>query len=56
MKYEKLLCEVAKIHNTTPEQVEAEMTSALNATGSNITPQAFIAIVSAKAKNTLSHK
>jgi hypothetical protein len=53
MSYENLLLEVARLHNTSPEEVESEMKIALKQAGLNISPRDFIAITSAKAKNTL---
>ena len=50
VNYKALLQLVAAEHNTTPEEVEAEMQAAINATGLDISPQLFIALCAAKIK------
>lgn len=49
-KFEKLLEVVAKEHNTTPDEVEREIKAAINAAGLDLTPQAFIALCTARVK------
>ena len=53
MTYKKLLKKVAKEYGTTPEEVDREMREAIKAAGLNISPQAFIALCSTKAKKTI---
>ena len=53
MSYQKLLEQVAKEHNTTPEQVDSEMRTALQMAGYDIEPAMFIALATAKAKKTI---
>ena len=50
MTYKKLLKKVAKEYGTTPEEVDREMREAIKVAGLNISPQAFIALCSAKVK------
>ena len=50
MDYKKILQAVADEYNTTPEEVEKEIKDAIRSAGLNITPQLFIAIVTAKVK------
>jgi hypothetical protein len=54
MNYQKMLNEVAKIHNTTVDDVEREMKIALEASGLNISPKEFIKITSKTVKKTIS--
>ena len=50
MDYKKILRSVADEYNTTPEEVEKEIKDAIKSAGLNITPQLFIALVTAKIK------
>ena len=50
MKYKKLLREVAKEHNTTPNEVDAEIRAAIKAAGLNVPPQIFITMCAEKVK------
>ena len=50
MKYEKMLREVAKEYDTTPEEVDSEIREAIKAAGLNMPPQLFIAMCAAKVK------
>lgn len=53
MSYKKLLEQVAREHNTTPEQVDSEMRIALQMAGYDIEPAMFIALATDKAKKTI---
>ena len=53
MSYQRLLEQVAREHNTTPEQVDSEMRTALQMAGYDIEPAMFIALATAKAKKTI---
>ena len=53
MSYQKLLEQVAREHNTTPEDVDSEMRTALQMAGYNIEPSMFIALATAKEKKTI---
>lgn len=53
MSYQKLLEQVAREHNTTPEEVDVEMRNALHMAGYDIEPAMFIALATAKAKKTI---
>ena len=53
MSYQKLLEQVAREHNTTPEEVDVEMRTALQMAGYDIEPAMFIALATAKAKKTI---
>lgn len=53
MSYQKLLEQVAREHNTTPEEVDSEMRTALQMAGYYIEPAMFIALATAKAKKTI---
>ena len=53
MSYQNLLEQVAKEHNTTPEQVDSEMRTALQMAGYDIEPAMFIALAATKAKRTI---
>lgn len=50
MSYQKLLEQVAREHNTTPQEVDSEMRTALQTAGYDIEPAMFIALATAKAK------
>ena len=50
LDYKKILQSVADEYNTTPEDVEKEIKDAIKSAGLNITPQLFIALVTAKIK------
>ena len=50
MKYKKMLREVAKEYDTTPEEVDSEIREAIKAAGLNMPPQLFIAMCAAKVK------
>lgn len=50
MDYKKILQSVADEYNTTPEDVEKEIKDAIKSADLNITPQLFIALVTAKIK------
>ena len=45
--------QVAKEHNTTPEEVDVEMRTALHMAGYDIEPAMFIALATAKVKKTI---
>ena len=47
--YEK----VAELHNTTPEEVEQEMRSAIRATGIDMEPEVFINLVARGVLNKI---
>lgn len=54
MNYKKILNKVANEYNTTPEEVDAEIRSAIKAAGYNdISPELFIALISTKVKNEI---
>lgn len=53
MRYQRLLEQVAKENNTTPEKVENEMRKALKAAGYDIEPAVFIALAASKVKKTI---
>lgn len=53
MRYQKLLEQVAKENNTTPEKIENEMQKALQAAGFDIEPSVFIALAATKVKKTI---
>ena len=53
MSYQKLLEQVAREHNTTPEEVDSEMRTALQMAGYDIEPAMFITLATAKAKKTI---
>ena len=53
MEYKKMLKQVAKKYNTTPEEVEEEMKKAIKAAGLNMSPQAFIRDCAAKTIRTI---
>lgn len=53
MSYQKLLEQVAMEHNTTPEEVDSEMRTALQMAGYDIEPAMFIALATAEAKKTI---
>lgn len=56
MRYQRLLEQVAKENNTTPEEVENEMRKALQIAGYDIEPSIFIALAASKAKKTIYRK
>lgn len=53
MSYQKLLEQVAREHNTTPQEVDSEMRTALQMAGYDTEPAMFIALATAKAKKTI---
>lgn len=53
MRYQRLLEQVAKENNTTPEEVEIEMQKALQIAGYDIEPEIFIALAASKVKKTI---
>lgn len=53
MRYQRLLEQVAKDNNTTPEEVEKEMREALKVAGYDIEPAIFIALAARKVKKTI---
>ena len=53
MSYQKLLEQVAKEHNTTPEEVDVEMRKALHMAGYDIDPALFISLAASKVKKTI---
>lgn len=53
MSYQKLLEQIAKEHNTTPEEVNSEMRTALKMAGYDIEPAMFIALATTKVKKTI---
>lgn len=53
MKYQEMLKRLAKENNSTPEEVENEMKSAIKAAGYDMEPAMFIALVSAKVKSEI---
>lgn len=53
MRYQRLLEQVAKENNTTPEKVEKEMREALKAAGYDIEPAVFIALAASKVEKTI---
>ncbi len=56
MEYKKMLKQVAKKYNTTPEEVEEEMKKAITASGFDMSPQLFISLCTAKVKKTIYRK
>ena len=50
MKYKKILREVAREYNTTPEEVDSEIRAAIKAAGLNMSPQLFISMCATKVK------
>lgn len=53
MSYQKLLEQVAREHNITPEEVDSEMRTALKMAGYDIEPSMFITLAAAKIKETI---
>lgn len=53
MRYQRLLEQVAKESNTTPEKVENEMRKTLQIAGYDIEPEIFIALAASKVKKTI---
>ena len=53
MSYQNLLEQVAKEHNTTPEEVDVEMRKALHMAGYDIDPALFISLAASKVKKTI---
>ena len=53
MNYKKILKNVAKKYNTTPEQADAEIREAIKLTGLSVSPQDFISMCSEKTKKTI---
>ncbi|MGN1420327.1 MAG: hypothetical protein ACI4XC_02280 [Eubacterium sp.] len=53
MSYQNMLEKIAKQHNTSVEEVDTEIRNAINATGLDIEPSVFIALVTRKTKNEL---
>ena len=53
MSYQKLLEQVARKHNTTPQDVDSEMRTALQMAGYDVEPAMFIALATTKAKKTI---
>ncbi|MGN0569922.1 MAG: hypothetical protein ACI4N4_05385 [Candidatus Fimenecus sp.] len=53
MNYQKILEQLAREHNTTPDEIEREMRKALHASGYEIEPAMFIALAATKAKKTI---
>ena len=53
MSYQRLLEQVAKEHNTTPEEVDVEMRTALHMAGYDIDPALFISLAARKVKKTI---
>ena len=53
MRYQRLLEQVAKENNITPEEVENEMRKALQIAGYDIEPAVFIALAARKVKKTI---
>lgn len=53
MSYQKLLEQVARENNTTPQEVDSEMRTALQMAGYDIEPAMFIALATTKAKKTI---
>ena len=53
MRYQRLLEQVAKENNTTPEKIENEMRKALQIAGYDIEPAIFIALAASKVKKTI---
>lgn len=56
MRYQRLLEQVAKENNTTPEKVENEMRKAIQEAGLEIEPSVFIALVTTKVRKTIYRK
>ena len=52
-KFDRLMLQVAKEHNTTPEEVEREILAAIHAAGLELSPEQFIALCTAKVKSEL---
>lgn len=53
MSYQKLLEQVAREHNATPEEVDSEMRTALLMAGYDIELAMFIALATTKTKKTI---
>ena len=53
MSYQKLIEQVAREHNTTPQEVDSEMRMALHMAGYDIEPTMFIALATTKVKKTI---
>lgn len=53
MSYQKLLKQVAREHNTTPEEVDSEIRTDLQMADYDIEPAMFIALATAKEKKTI---
>lgn len=53
MNYQKLLEQVAKEHNTTLQEVDSEIRTALQMAGYDIEPDVFITLATVKAKKTI---
>ena len=53
MSYQKLLEQVARENNTTPQEVDSEMRTALQMAGYDIEPAMFIALATTKEKKTI---
>lgn len=53
MSYQELLEQVAREHNTTPEEIDREMRTALQLAGYDIEPAMFIVLAIDKAKKTI---
>ena len=53
MSYQKLLEQVAREHNTTPQEIDSEMRTALQMAGYDVEPAMFIALATTKAKKTI---
>ena len=56
MRYQRLLEQVAKDNNTTPEKVVNEMRKAIQEAGLDIEPSVFIALVTTKVRKTIYRK
>ena len=50
MNYKRIIKQVAKQHNVSPDYVDLQIRSALKESGINITPELFIELVSNQAK------
>lgn len=53
MSYQKLIEQVAREHNTTPQEVDSEMRMALHMAGYDIDPALFISLAASKVKKTI---
>ena len=53
MKYQDIIKKVAKKYNTTADEVDREIRSAINYTGSEIEPTEFIEMISNRVKEKL---